>query len=64
MATLTVWKFATPNGASEMQSRLESLIKQELIKIHDTAIVTWPAGARKPCSGPRSVPGWGRWPGR
>jgi uncharacterized membrane protein len=30
-----------------MQSRLESLIKQELIKIHDAAIVTWPAGARK-----------------
>jgi uncharacterized membrane protein len=48
MATLTVWKFATPDGASEMQSRLESLIKQELIKIHDAAIVTWPAGARKP----------------
>jgi uncharacterized membrane protein len=31
-----------------MQSRLESLIKQELIKVHDAAIVTWPAGARKP----------------
>jgi uncharacterized membrane protein len=48
MATLTVWKFASPSGASEMQSRLEGLVKQDLIKVNDAAIVTWPSGARKP----------------
>jgi len=48
MATLTVWKFDTPTGADDAVVTLESLAKQELIKIHDAAIVTWPAGKKKP----------------
>jgi uncharacterized membrane protein len=48
MATLTVWKFTTPDGAALLQSRLEGLVKQELIKVHDAAIVSWPVGAKKP----------------
>lgn len=48
MATLTVWKFPTPLGADQAEHTLESLQKQELIKIHDAAIVSWPEGAKKP----------------
>jgi uncharacterized membrane protein len=31
-----------------MRSKLESLVEQDLIKIHDGAIVTSPADARNP----------------
>ena len=48
MATLTVWKFPTPLGADQAEHTLEGLQKQELIKIHDAAIVSWPEGAKKP----------------
>ena len=48
MATLTVWKFDTPDGAERATETLTSLQKQELIKVHDAAIVSWPSGARKP----------------
>jgi len=48
MATLTVWKFETPTGADDAVVTLESLAKQELIKIHDAATVSWPADRKKP----------------
>jgi uncharacterized membrane protein len=48
MATLTVWKFPTPLGAEQAEHTLERLSKQELIKIHDAAIVSFPEGAKKP----------------
>lgn len=48
MATLTVWKFPTPLGADQAEHTLENLQKQELIKIHDAAVVSWPEGAKKP----------------
>jgi uncharacterized membrane protein len=48
MATLTVWKFPTASGAEMAQDTLEQLSKQELIKVHDAAVVTWPEGAKKP----------------
>jgi uncharacterized membrane protein len=48
MATLTVWKFPTADGASDALQKLESLQKQELIKIHDGAVVSWPADKKKP----------------
>jgi uncharacterized membrane protein len=48
MATLTVWKFDTATGADEAVSILEGLAKQELIKLHDAATVSWPAGGKKP----------------
>src|SRR6185437_7331359 len=35
-------------GAEQAQATLEALAKQELIKVHDAAIVSWPAGAKKP----------------
>jgi len=48
MATLSVLKFDTPEGAQQMLSTLESLQKQELIQVQDAAIVTWQEGKKKP----------------
>jgi uncharacterized membrane protein len=48
MATLTAFKFDTPQGAGQMLTRIEALQKQQLIKIQDAAIVTWEQGKKKP----------------
>lgn len=48
MATLTVLKFATSNGAEQVLGTLESLQKQQLITIQDAAIVSWEEGKKKP----------------
>lgn len=48
MATLTVFKFSTPEGAGQLLAKIESLQKMQLIKIQDAAIVTWEAGKSKP----------------
>lgn len=48
MATLTVWKFPTTDGAANAETTLEQLTKQELIVIQDAAIVYWHEGAKKP----------------
>ena len=48
MATLVVFQFPTAEGADTMLSTLESLQRQQLIEIHDGAVVSWPAGASTP----------------
>lgn len=48
MATMTVLKFKTDTGAQSALNVIESLAKQQLINLHDAAIVTWPAGKKKP----------------
>lgn len=48
MSTLTVWKFKTANGAENALAKLTELQKQELIKVLDAAVVTWPEGRKKP----------------
>jgi uncharacterized membrane protein len=48
MATLTVWRFDGATTAEEAVSLFTSLSKQELIKIHDAATVSWEPGAKKP----------------
>jgi len=48
MATVTVLHFQTPTGADEALLVVQDLQTQHLIKIHDAAIVSWPAGARGP----------------
>jgi uncharacterized membrane protein len=48
MATLTVWKFDSADGAERALTVLERLQKEELIKINDAAYVTWPEGKKKP----------------
>jgi uncharacterized membrane protein len=48
MATLTAWKFPTPEGADEALATLERLQKEELIQVQDAAVVTWPADRKRP----------------
>jgi len=48
MATITVLKFKTATGAEEALDLVKDLSKQQLIKLHDAAIVTWPEGKKQP----------------
>ncbi len=48
MATLSVLKFQTPDGAEQALRTVQDLQKQSLIRLVDAAIVTWPQGAKKP----------------
>jgi uncharacterized membrane protein len=48
MASLTVWKFDSPDGAEEVLQKLKDLATQQLIQIEDAAIVSWPQGKKKP----------------
>lgn len=48
MATLSVWKFDTPEGADRAESALQDLQKQQLIQVHDAATVSWEPGRKKP----------------
>jgi uncharacterized membrane protein len=48
MATLTVVKFPSPNGADDALDTLHRLQNQELIRVHDAAVVTWPSDRKKP----------------
>jgi uncharacterized membrane protein len=48
MATLTVWRFETADGAQNALTTLERLQKEELIQVVDAAIVSWPEGRDKP----------------
>jgi uncharacterized membrane protein len=48
MATLTVWRFDTPDGAQNALATLERLQKEELIRVEDAAVVSWPEGRKRP----------------
>lgn len=48
MATITGYKFDTPEGAGKMLDLVKNLSKQHLITLQDAAIVTWPDGKKKP----------------
>lgn len=48
MATLTVWKFDTPDGAQQAEDALVGLQRQELIQVLDAATVSWQEGKKKP----------------
>jgi uncharacterized membrane protein len=48
MATLTAWKFDSPEGAAAAEAVLVGLSKQELIHIYDAATVEWQPGKKKP----------------
>jgi uncharacterized membrane protein len=48
MATLSVLRFPTADGAQQMESTLLELQKQHAIEVHDAAIVTWPQGKKQP----------------
>ncbi|HEX7097068.1 MAG TPA: DUF1269 domain-containing protein [Acidimicrobiales bacterium] len=48
MATLTAWKFDTPDGAEEAERILDRLSKERLINLLDAAVVSWPRNRRSP----------------
>jgi uncharacterized membrane protein len=48
VATITAYKFDTPDGAEQMLDLVKELSKQQLITLEDAAIVTWPQGNKKP----------------
>jgi hypothetical protein len=48
MATLTVWKFEDAGGAARAEDKLVQLQKQDLIHVHDAALVSWPEDKKKP----------------
>jgi uncharacterized membrane protein len=48
MATLSVLKFDDPNGADRVLIALEGLQEREMITLQDAAVISWPAGNKKP----------------
>ena len=48
MATLTIWRFSTADGAVRAADTLAELAKQQLITVHDAAVVSWEEDKRKP----------------
>jgi len=48
VASLTVWKFETADGADQALAKLQGLVKQQLLTINDAAVVSWPQGNKKP----------------
>ncbi len=50
MATLTAWKFNTPQGADEALTKLEKLNREYAINLHDAAVVTWEVGKKRPAT--------------
>ena len=48
MATLTVWRFDTTEGAEQAARILDDLERADLVVVEDAATVTWEVGKRKP----------------
>jgi uncharacterized membrane protein len=48
MATLTAWKFDSPQGAEQALTKLQGLQREQLIDVLDAATVTWPPDKKKP----------------
>ena len=48
MATLSVLKFNDPHGADLVLLALQGLQEREMITLEDAAVVSWPAGKKKP----------------
>jgi len=47
-ATLSVWKFDSPEAADEAVSVVEQLSREGVVTLHDAATVSWPLDKRKP----------------
>ena len=48
MTTFTAWKFDTPDGADEASSILNDAAREGLVKVVDSAVVSWPADRKQP----------------
>ena len=56
MATMTVVKFETPEGADQALNTIEELQRQNIITLLDAAVVSWPKGEKKPKTRQHSSP--------
>jgi len=50
MATITVLKFSSPDGAANALRVLQDLEKERLIRLIDAAMVSWPIGNKSPAT--------------
>ncbi len=50
VTTVTVLSMPTPDGAATALSVIQDLQKQQLIKVLDAAIVSWPVGKKSPAT--------------
>ena len=50
MATITVLKFSSPDGAANALRVLQDLEKERLIRLIDAAMVSWPIGKKSPAT--------------
>jgi uncharacterized membrane protein len=48
MATLTIWRFGSPDAAHHAARRVRSLARNQLIVVHDAAVVWWPPDSKRP----------------
>ncbi|WP_243058354.1 DUF1269 domain-containing protein [Nocardioides sp. SR21] len=48
MATLTVWRYDTVDGAAQAAQLLKSLARKDKLVLHDAATVEWEPGQGKP----------------
>ncbi|MBO0745241.1 MAG: DUF1269 domain-containing protein [Candidatus Dormibacteraeota bacterium] len=48
MATLSAIKFSSAEGADQALTTLGDLQRQQLITVHDAAVVTWPSDKKRP----------------
>jgi uncharacterized membrane protein len=48
MATLTVWKFDSPDGAARAEAKLLDLARANVVTVQDAATVSWEVGHKKP----------------
>ena len=48
MTTFTVWKYDDPEGAKQAASLIKQAEDDQLVKVVDHAVMTWPVGADKP----------------
>jgi len=64
VATLTVLKFPTADGARQVLNAVESMQSQALITVHDAAMVNWSEGKKKPKTEQlHNLTGVGAWSG-
>jgi uncharacterized membrane protein len=55
MATLTVWRFPTTDGAAEAENTLLKLTRQQLIVLQDAAVAYRPQRGKKPRTQAKSM---------
>jgi uncharacterized membrane protein len=58
MTAFTVWTFDTPQGAAHAEALLKQAEQDDLVKIIDHAVVTWPLGADHPTTKQGHDEGW------